>query len=537
MQLFNNIRELMAYTLENHKKKTAFVIKVKDGEYEEKSYEQMYRDVLALACYIADKGLYKKPVALIGNNCYEWCVALYGILYAGAIAVPLDNKLPQQEVEGLLTRSDAKAVIYTKNHQETIEKLDIPTKILIGGTDANSFCEVLRESGNLPEKFEPIDENELAILMFTSGTTSASKGVLLTQRNLLSNTRDLCDVVDFSKNHTYLSVIPLHHSFGIGATTLFVANGVKTVFPEGLRVAQALTEYNVTLLVLVPAILNLMYKKVQREIEKKGKTKTVNIAIKVSRALRKIGIDVRRKLFKDILEGLGPSVRLIISGASALDGKVNEFFNDIGIDLIQGYGLSETAPVVSAERVGRQKTGSVGYPMASNIVEIHEPDEKGIGEIIVKGPNVFLGYFENAEETEKVLKDGWFFTGDMGYIDDDGFIFITGRKKNVIVLANGKNVFPEELEQKIDELNGVKENIVFLKEANEKEMLCARIVYDTSVFEDKATAERELGQQIQTLNQSLVTYKQIKKISLTDEAMEKTTTAKIKRAEELKKEI
>ena len=537
MQLFKNIRELMEYTLKNHRSKTAFVIKIKEGEYVRKSFEQMYQDVLGFARYLSDKGFYKKPVALIGNNCYEWSVAFYGILYAGAIAVPLDNKLPQQEVEGLLTRSEAKAIIYTKNHQETIEKSLVPTKILIGGTDACSFAEVLREGLTLSEKFEAIDENELAILMFTSGTTSASKGVLLSQKNLLSNTKDLCDVVDFSKGHVYLSVIPLHHSFGIGAMTLFTANGVQTVFPEGLRIAQALTEYKVTLLVVVPAILNLMYKKVQREIEKKGKTKTVNTGIKISRALRKIGIDVRRKLFKDIIDPLGGAVRLIISGASALDGKVNEFFNDIGIDLIQGYGLSETAPVVSAERVGRQKTGSVGYPMASDVVEIHEPDEKGIGEIIVKGPNVFLGYFENTEETEKVLKDGWFFTGDMGYIDDDGFIFITGRKKNVIVLSNGKNVFPEEIEQRIDELHGVNENLVFLKEINGKEMLCARIVYDTSVFEDQETAEREIGQQIQNLNQSLVIYKQIKKISLTKEAMTKTTTAKIKRAEELKKEI
>ncbi|MBQ7039119.1 MAG: AMP-binding protein [Clostridia bacterium] len=535
MKLFKSMRELMAYTKEQNGEKCAFVIKEKDGTYTEKTFSDLVSDVNGLANYLIEKNLFGKPVALIGGNSYEWCLSFFATLCAGCLVIPLDNRLPVPEIERLFERSKPKAVIFSKNHTKTIENFDIATKICMG--EKESFYEIINSGKALNPTLPEIDPEKPAILMFTSGTTSESKGVLLSQKNLLSNTRDLCDIDDFTVGYTYLSIIPLHHAFGCGAMTLFTVTGVKTVFPEGLRIAQGLEEYKVSLMVCVPAILNVMYKKIQSEIAAKGKTKTVAFGIKLSKFLRKFGIDIRRKLFREIIEPLGGELKFIISGAAALDPVINDFFNDIGINLIQGYGLSETSPVVSAERVGKQKKGSIGIPMTHVQVKIADKNEQGIGEIITRGDNVMLGYYENEEATKAVLKDGWFYTGDMGYIDSDGFIYITGRKKNVLVLENGKNVFPEELEQKIDALSGVKESLVYLADKNGKETMCARIVYDTDVYSDENIARTSIESLVHEMNSGLVSYKQIKHISLTDKPMEKTTTAKIKRNVELQKEL
>lgn len=536
MQRFVNIREVMEYSVRAYRQRTSFTIK-KNKEYIRKSFQDLYNDIKSLTNALVDRQLTGKPVAIIANNCYEWCVSFFGILNAGATCVPLDNRLPKEEAQRLLDRSYAKAVIFTKNHANTVGEKEIPTKICIDGEGFEQFSDVLKEGATLNPSLPELDSDAPSILMFTSGTTAESKGVLLSQNNLLSNTKDLGDAVNFDRKLTYLAIIPMHHAFGCGAMVLFVAHGIETVFPEGLRIAQALTEYKVSMLVCVPAILNLMYKKIMREVEAKGKTKALNMGIKLSRTMLKMGIDIRKKLFHDILDQLGGELKLIISGAAALEPAICEFFNDIGISLIQGYGLSETSPVVSAEREGKQRAGSVGFPMPNVKVKISNPNQNGIGEIIVSGPNVMLGYFENEEATNKVLKNGWYYTGDMGYIDPDGYIYITGRKKNVLVLENGKNVFPEETEQLIDRIKGVKENLVFLKKINGKETMCARIVYDTSIFSTEQEAHDAIWSEIKSINHTLVAYKQIKRISLTTKDMEKTTTAKIKRDEELKKEL
>lgn len=534
MKLFKNARVLMDYTKEANGEKAAFVIKEKDGTYTEKTFNDMYYDVKGLANVLVSKNLFKKPVAIIGGNSYEWCVSFFATLCAGCLSIPLDNRLPVPEIERLFERSEPQAVIFSKNHAKTIESFEIETKICMG--EKESFLEIIREGNEISPEMPEINPEEPAILLFTSGTTAESKGVLLSQKNFFSNTKDLCDIDDFTVGYTYLSIIPLHHAFGIGAMTLFTVSGVKTVFPEGLRIAQGLSEYKVSLMVCVPAILNVMYKKIQSEISAKGKEKTVKFGIKFSKFLRKFGIDIRRKLFKDIIDPLGGELKFIISGAAALDPQINNFFNDIGINLIQGYGLSETSPVVCAERVGKQREGSIGLPMTHVQVKIADANEQGIGEIITRGDNVMLGYYNNEEATKEVIKDGWFYTGDMGYMDKDGYIYITGRKKNVIVLENGKNVFPEELEQKIDSLKGVKESIVYLSNKNGKETMSTRICYDKDMFGTEEIARAEIEKSIHELNQTLVPYKQIKHISLTDKPMEKTTTAKIKRAVELKKE-
>ncbi len=539
---FKNVRSLAEHAEKNHKERIAFVVKNGENDYRNISFGELFEEVRAFAAYFTNKGYVPgDKIGVIGLNCYEWSVAFYGSMYAGLVSVPLDNRLFPEEIERLIERSSTKAFFYTRNHRNTMAKFAEVESYCMNGEEAqDGFLKVIAEGKallaqdkTLCEK-NTIDENALAILMFTSGTTAESKGVMLSQRNLLSNTSDLCQVLDF-KGMTYAALIPFHHSFGVGAMSLFIATGVKTVFPEGLRIAKCLNEYQVSLMVGVPAIFNAVRKTILKEVEKKGKTKTIKFGLKLTKFLKKIGIDVRRKLFHEIHESLGGNLRVMISGASALDPEISEFFNGIGVEMIQGYGLTETSPVLSAERPGKQKRGSIGTAMASVTLDIADKDEKGIGEIIAKGPNVMLGYYKNEEATREVMKDGWFYTGDMGYMDKDGYVFITGRKKNVIVLNNGKNVFPEELEQLVDALDGVNESLVYLKEENGKERLCAKVVYDKDMFDSDEKAYAAIEPQIKKVNELLVDYKQIRDFHVTATAMEKTTTAKVKRNVELAK--
>jgi len=291
----------------------------------------------------------------------------------------------------------------------------------------------------------------------------------------------------------------------------------------------------------VPLLIESMYKKIMIAVEKQGKTKTLQTGLKVTKFFRKFGIDLRKKLFKEILENLGGNLRFIISGASALDPEVQTGFNDLGIFTVQGYGLTEASPVLSAENDYNMRKGSIGIPMPSVEIKIANPDEEGIGEIIAKGPNIMLGYYENEEATNEVMKDGWFYTGDLGYIDRDGFIFVTGRKKNVIVLKNGKNVFPEELESLINNLKYVEESMVFGRPKGDDVLISAKIVYNEDYFKEKkadiseAEIKELIWQDIKEINKDLTVFKHIKNIIVTKEPMIKTTTAKVKRFEEIKK--
>lgn len=284
-----------------------------------------------------------------------------------------------------------------------------------------------------------------------------------------------------------------------------------------------------------------MNKKVMKEIEKQGKTKLIKIAIKVSNFLLKFGIDIRRKLFKDIINNLG-GLRMAVSGAAGIDKNVVENFTNFGIETVQGYGLTETSPVITAENDENIRYGSVGFPLRNVEIKIHEPNEQGIGEVIAKGPNVMLGYFENEEATNEVLIDGWFHTGDLGYVDKDGFLFITGRKKNVIVMKNGKNIYPEELEALITKLPYVAENMVFGIPTKDDDLdLAAKIVYNKEYVDEtfgnisKEKLEETIWKDIKKINKTMPPYKYIRKIIITDEPMIKTTTQKVKRFEEIKK--
>ena len=341
---------------------------------------------------------------------------------------------------------------------------------------------------------------------------------------------------------TNIAFLPFHHTFGSTGMLFFLSNGTRNVFCDGLRhIQENLKEYKVTVFVCVPLLIEAMYKKIEAGIEKKGKTKLVKIAKVLCKILLKFGIDIRKKVFKEIYDELGGEIRFVISGASSLDKKVAKGFNDFGILAVQGYGLTETAPVLTAENKKVIRYGSIGYPLPGVEIKIDNPNEEGIGEIIAKGPNIMLGYYEDEKATNEVIKDGWFHTGDLAYMDKDGIIFIAGRKKNVIVLKNGKNVYPEEIEVLINNLPYVAESMVYGEEKDDDLLVSVKIVYNKEYVEEKYPniTEDELREivwkDIKEINTKLPKYKYMKKLVLTDEPMIKTTTQKVKRQEEIKK--
>lgn len=402
--------------------------------------------------------------------------------------------------------------------------------------------EELIENGDRRFIDAEIDLDSVASIVFTSGTTALSKAVMLTQKNIISNINDMNQVERMYETDTNIAFLPFHHTFGSTGILLFLSKGVRNVFCDGLRhVQENLKEYKVSVFVCVPLLLEAMYKKIMAGIEKKGKMKIVKAGLAISNALLKVGIDIRRKLFKDIIDELGGELRFIVCGASALDKKVAKAFNDFGILTIQGYGLTEASPVLAAESINVIRYGSIGLPFPSVEIEIFEPNEEGIGEIIAKGPNIMLGYYEDEEATKEALVDGWYHTGDLGYKDKDGIIFITGRKKNVIVLKNGKNVYPEEIEVLVNNLPYVAESMVYGEEKDDDLMVSVKIVYNKDYVKQKYpdVPEEEfrsmVWQDIKQINTKLPKYKYMKKLILTDEPMVKTTTQKVKRNIEIEK--
>lgn len=401
------------------------------------------------------------------------------------------------------------------------------------------------EKGYLEYVNHKVDSYKMSILLFTSGTTSKSKAVMLNQYGIATNVYDMQLVESFYDNDVNIAFLPYHHIFGSTGMLVMLASGVKTVFPDGLKYIQKnLVEYKVSVFVGVPVLIDKMHSTIIKELEKQGKTKLINFMIKFSNVLMRLHIDIRRILFKPLINALGGNMRFIISGGAPLDKKVAKWFNDIGIHLVQGYGLTETSPVISAENDTFIRYGSVGKIMKSVEVKIEDKDANGIGEIVVKGPNVMLGYYNEPELTKEVLENGWFHTGDLGYIDADGFLFITGRKKNLIVLKNGKKVFPEELEILINRLDGVEESFVYGlpdKEDLNNVKVAVKIVYNEVAIKMKYPDinEQELHDifwtKIKEINKTLPMYKYIKHLDLSREPLVKTTTNKVKRDEELKK--
>ena len=562
-RIVKNYRDMISYSTEHYADRVAYKYKknsnLKHVEYVEKTYAQVGKDIKAFATALLNKGLEQKKIVVIGNNRYEWCVSYLAVTSGNMIIVPMDKALPDNEIENLVTRSEAEVAIFDKKYLEVMKKLkkdkNVNLQMLICMDDikdneTEKFSELLQRGEELlkngDEKYEKVEINpeKMSIMLFTSGTTNAPKAVMLSQKNICANLSDFASWVKLYPTDTLLSFLPIHHTFECTVTFLYgFYSGCTVAFCDGLKYIQKnLVEYKVSVFVAVPLVLETMYKKVQKAIRDQGKDKLINRMIKISNGLLKCKIDLRKVIFKQILNNFGGNIRLVLYGAAPMDKETIVGFNNFGIELVQGYGLTETSPVIAAESDKEKMPGAVGLALPSLNVKIDNPDENGEGEILVKGPSVMIGYYHNDEENKKAFVDGWFRTGDYGYITNDGFIYVTGRKKDIIVLRNGKNVYPQEIEFLINKLPYVTESLVYQREKDKTDtMLCAKIVYDKDIIKEKLGEKTEkeykdcIWNEIKEINKQLPVFKHIKKITITTEPFIKTTTQKVKRYEELKR--
>ncbi len=528
---YKNIRELIQDSAVKFPDNIAFKVKIREEKnvrYDDVTYQRLEKEIKIMSKYLISKGLKGKRIAVIGKNSYRWMLVWLSVLSTDSVVVPLDKGLMEFEINDQLARSEADAIFYAEEYKDILKDKEDIIKIC---TDNEEFDLAMSEGETLDNDAEydiiVPDNEKMSVLLFTSGTTSKSKAVMLSQKNLMADVYGLNKWISFRTDDVNMAILPFHHAFGMMQILLFLSNGICNVFCEGLRVDKCLNEYGVTIMVAVPKIIDEIYKTINRKLVKMNKLEKVHKGIRLTSFLRKLGVDVRRKVFKEIIDGLGGHLRIIIVGAAAANPQVLKFYNDIGIFSIQGYGLSETSPCITAENKKNMRTNSVGKALPNADVRIFEPDENGIGEIIVKGDMVMLGYYKDEENNSKVLKNGYFHTGDLGYIDKDGFVFISGRKKNVIVLENGKNVFPEEIESLLDECKFIKECIVYNNREKGKDCISAKIVYYAENGYEES--KKEIDAFVEEVNEKLISYKKIKEIELTDVEMEKTTTMKIKR--------
>lgn len=555
----NDFRELVNRYKTLYFNKTAFEYKETphSKEHIKISYAKFADDIEALGTALLDLGLRGKRIAIISPNRYEWCVSYLAVTTSDIVVVPLDKSLPNNEIKDLIIRSKVDGVIFDSKYAEVFHKLqedntnNLKYYICMDQVDGFDSYNTLIEKGaslikeGASDYFDiTIDNKKMSIMLFTSGTTSMSKAVALSQSNICEDIYALSQMTDIRKEDVFLSFLPLHHTFESTCTFLYGSySGITIAFCDGLKYVQKnLAEFNVTGFVCVPLMLEIMYKKIRKGIEEKGKAKMVKLASKLCNFFLKIKIDIRRLVFKEILNNLGGKLRILIAGGASMSKEAIQGFLDLGINLLQGYGLTETSPVLAGENDKYKRAGSVGFPLPGLEVKIDNPGKDGIGEIIAKGPTVMIGYVDNPEATNEALKDGWFYTGDLGYIDKDGFLFITGRKKDVIVLKNGKNIFPEELEILINQLPYVSESMVFGRPCDDGDYkVCAKIVYQEEtmkeLYPDISSADymNIVWEDIKNkVNHTMPAYKYIREIILTDKPLIKTTTQKIKRHEELK---
>ena len=525
-------------------------------EFNKMTYKEFKNEIDYFGTALNSLGIESKRVALISKNRYEWNVVYYATTTDGKIIVPLDKALPDNEIISLAERSEAEVMVFEEKYIDIMKKIknNKSSKIqkficLDLEEDKDGFLSYknllrkgkeLLETGNRSYLDAKIDPEKLSVLLFTSGTTSRSKAVMLSQKNICSNVMDINKVIKFYETDSMLALLPFHHAFQALINHVLFYIGGSMSFCDGLRyIAQNLCEYKPTVIVCVPLILESIQKIIVKTIDKEGKTKLVNRMKKITNVLDKIHINVKERIFKEIHDAIGGNVRLIVSGAAAMDSSLIKSFNEFGFKIYQGYGLTETSPVISVENDRNIKPGSVGKKLPSLEVKIYNPDEQGIGEILVKGPSVMIGYYQNNEATQESFVDGWFNTGDLGYIEDD-YIYITGRKKNVIVQKNGKNIFPEELELLISYIPGVKENIVYGKPTKDNDLdVCVKIVYDEEIIKNimgyinENDIHKYMKEKISEINKKMPPYKHIRDIIVTNQELIKTTTAKVKRHEEI----
>lgn len=534
---FRNIKEILDFTTEHYGAKTAFIYKSKDRRTKtEITFARFRQDIDTVGAFLLSKGLKDKRIVVIGPNSYQWMIAYYGVVVNTGVVIPLDKGLPEDEIINSLIKCKADAIIYDESlgldfgKIAEIEGIAAETLIPMSDITQDRLPEYLPLVDQYRSEFKVIDEDAVDIILFTSGTSADAKAAQLTQRNIASCIAAMRKVEPIYEDDVVMIFLPLHHAFGNTGTLMFLSNGATNVFCSGLKYVQKeLAEFRITAFFCVPLIIESMINKVLKTAEKEGKLAKLEKGRRISRLLMKLGIDVRRRLFKDVIDGLGGGLRFLISGAAPLDPKIIDYATDFGILAVQGYGLTETAPTIASESYFYRRKGSVGHAMPGVEVKINDPDENGIGELFCKGPNVMKGYLDDDEANARVFVDGWFNTGDLARIDEDGYVYITGRKKNVIVLKNGKNIYPEEIEALIDKLPYVVENVVSGQEQGDDYRLVATIVYDPEKFEEGADIKAIVDADIEKISEDMPKYKRIREVFLRTEPFEKTTTQKIKR--------
>lgn len=552
-----DLKDMLKKSGKEYGEKIAYKIRVDNGKYKEITHNEVRKMINSLGTALINMGLKNKRIAVIGENRYEWEIAYLAIVCGTGIVVPLDKSLPENELKELIKRSGVEAIFYSSKYEETLKKIKLlgigKLKHLISmdlkqhKDGIYSQSELIKVGENLISKGDTnftdakINNEEMSIMLFTSGTTSQSKVVALSHKNICSNLMDIASILDVNSNDIFLSFLPIHHVFECTVGFLFsLYKGAQTVFCDGIRhIPENMKEYKVSVMASVPAIYEGIFKIIRKQLEKQGKLEDI---LQKEEEYKDASMKTKKKVFKEVHEMLGGNVKLLISGAASLDPTIEQKYRKLGLNIVQGYGLTETSPVIAIGTDKYYKVGSIGKTVPSVEAKLVNCDKDNMGELVVKGPNIMLEYFENKEATEKALIDGWFYTGDLAKIDDEGYIFICGRKKSVIVLKNGKNIFPEEIENLINKIEGVEESFVFGKQMSEDKediKIFAKIVFNEKTVKEayKVKTQEEIfesiNKKVKEINKTMPKYKAIRGITLTQEPLIKTTTNKIKREKNL----
>lgn len=552
-----DLKDMLQKSAKLYGDKTAYKIEI-NGEAKNYTYSEVLGIVNALGTSLVNMGLKGRKIAIIGDNCFQWEIAYLAIVCGTGIVVPIDKTLPENELKSVIERSEVEAIFYTEKYKDSLTRIKFSNhnnlKHLIsmelpvhkGGVYSQqeliNYGTHLLEAGFDEFTKAVVNPYTMNVMLFTSGTTSKSKVVALSQNNICSNLLDLDQTFDITSDDVFLSFLPLNHVFECTVGFLFpIYKGAKIVFAQGARkIVQNLRDNKVTFFACVPAIYEKIFGHVRKTLEKENRLEEI---LQLQAQHKNDTMEQKKKIFSHIHNMLGGNIRYFISGAAPLDKDIERRYRTLGLNLMQAYGLTETSPVVACSSNEHHKIGSVGKSVQSVEARIANPDEQGIGELVVKGPNIMLGYYNNPDATAEVLQNGWFHTGDLARIDEDGFIYICGRQKSVIVLKNGKNVFPEEMESIINKIEGVQESLIYGKQhGNDKDdvRINVKIVYDPDVMDRvyHLTEEKEiknaLYQEIKSINRTLPGYKAIRGVVVSQEPLIKTSTNKIKRQEEEK---
>ena len=566
---YKTIKEVFQKSTIKYAENTFILEKFNNKEpFKEIKYKEFRSDVISLGTALNDYlKLKNAPIIIIGENTYHWYVSYMALLCGSGIAVPVDKELPENEIENVINRSEAQAVIYSTKKKEVIDKIkgnnNINVKYFIQMNSSEELSgnsvgldylikqgNILINSGNNNYMDIEIDPEEFKVLIFTSGTTSNSKGVMICNRNLAENINAVSAFVKIYQSDRFMSILPLHHTYESTIGFLLpMAHGSSVGVCQGLRyIVSDLKELKPTAMLTVPLLVENLYKKINANIEKSKKDGMVKSMIHITNALKNVGIDIKRKVFSEIHENLGGNIRIIVSAAAPIDAKIGRWLEDIGITFLQGYGLTETAPIAALTPEYKTKVGSAGKPVICANIKIDNPNENGEGEVLIKSSTLMLGYYKDEEATNEVMEGEYFHSGDIGYLDDEGYLYITGRCKNVIVTQNGKNIYPEEIELLLGDIPEIKESMVYgkqdLEKKGEKELvITARVIPNLDEIEKKhgkdLTEEQIyniIWEEIKNVNRKLTSYKAIKSLEIKNDEFEKTTTMKIKRYAEIKKD-